>query len=345
MKISAKSRRYVLFVFLAGIFVWLLFVFFRPFEPRYGGKRLSQWAAIFSEWPPQEFQQATNAILHIGTNALPYAVQCCQARLLGIDLDQPSGFITADRLHQQSIGIFSLLGPAAKPAIPALVKALHSRNTGVANTAAEDLSAIGPAAIGPFVEMLTDSNVQVRRWAAAALEFLPTPKSAVPALELRLKDEDSLVRANAALALGRFGTNSPATVVQALLNALQTETNFMAATTFLGVLGMIKKDAPLVVPAIVRYMQRETNNWLELSGPIHVLELFGTNAKPAVPVLVNLLESNPQFPSPESPAGYRRAWVLGALEKIDPETAKPFVEKWKASMTNLPLPNAVERAK
>ena len=305
-----------------GIFVWLLFATFHPFEPRYGGKRLSRWAAVFSEsGAPQEYEQATNAIQHIGTKVLPYALRCCRARLFRIDLHQPSGFISAEDLHQQSMGIFSL-GPEAKPAIPALIKILHSKNDGVVYTAILDLSAIGPAAIAPLVTVLSDSNVQVRRGAAGALEFLPTPKSAAPALELCLKDEDSLVRENAALALGRFGTNLPATVVPALLNALQTETNFQVAIAFMSVLGLSKEDAPSVVPAIIRYMQRKTNNWEMLSGPINVLGNFGTNAKPAVPALVQIVETKSGWQdgvfSPQMSA-------LVALSKIDPGAEKPFV--------------------
>ena len=225
-------------------------------------------------------------------------------------------------LHQQSMGIFSLLGPEAKPAIPALMKILHSKNDGVVYTAILDLSAIGPAAIAPLVTVLSDSNVPARRGAAGALEFLPTPKSAAPALELCLKDEDSLVRENAALALGRFGTNLPATVVPALLNALQTETNFGVAIVFISVLGLSKEDAPSVVLAIIRYMQRETNNWGMLSGPINVLGNFGTNAKPAVPALVHIVETKSGWQdgvfSPQISA-------LVALSKIDPKATKPSV--------------------
>ena len=141
-------------------------------------------------------------------------------------------------------------------------------------------------------------------------------------MELCLKDEDSLVRENAALALGRFGTNSPATVVPALLNALQTETNFGVAIAFMSVLGLSKEDAPSVVPAIIRYLQRETNNWGMLSGPINVLGNFGTNAKPAVPALVHIVETKSGWQdgvfSPQMSA-------LVALSKIDPGAGKPFV--------------------
>ncbi|HTQ50708.1 MAG TPA: HEAT repeat domain-containing protein [Candidatus Acidoferrales bacterium] len=325
MKAFATTRKCFFIVLLVGIFVWLLFATFHPFEPRYGGKRLSQWASIFysdSDVTPQEYGQATNAIQHLGTNALPYALTCCRARWFRIDLRQPSGFISADHLHQQSTGIFSLLGPAAEPAIPALMKILHRKNEDVVYTAISDLSSIGPAAVAPLVTVLSNGNVPARRGAAGALEFLPTPKSAAPALELCLKDEDSLVRENAALALGRFGTNSPATVVPALLNALQTETNFQVAVIFISVLGLIKEDAPLVVPAIMRYLQRETNNWPGLSGPIQVLGNFGTNAKPAVPALVHIVETKSgwqyRVQSPQMSA-------LVALSKIEPQAGKPFV--------------------
>jgi hypothetical protein len=53
---------------------------------------------------------------------------------------------------------------------------------------------------------------------------------------------------------------------------------------------------------------------------------LGTNAGPAVPLLVHILESNPaEFHSST------KEQALGNLMKIDPDTAKPFVQKWKAS--------------
>ena len=44
MKSFATTRKYVIFLFLSGIVVWLLYAIFHPFEPQYQDKKLTEWA-------------------------------------------------------------------------------------------------------------------------------------------------------------------------------------------------------------------------------------------------------------------------------------------------------------
>ena len=59
-------------------------------------------------------------------------------------------------------------------------------------------------------------------------------------------------------------------------------------------LGLIREDAPVVVPVLVRHIQSDTN-WVSLvrGNYCWALACFGTNAESAVPVLVHLLQENP----------------------------------------------------
>jgi hypothetical protein len=54
---------------------------------------------------------------------------------------------------------------------------------------------------------------------------------------------------------------------------------------------------------------------------------FGTNARPAIPALIKIIESKRIMVADHA---------LGALRKIDPEAAKPFIEQWKTGITNTP---------
>jgi bilin biosynthesis protein len=305
-----------------------------PLEPRYGGKRLSEWADILAmPWDEYRDEQkareaeshhgeAENAIRHIGTRAFPYAIKWCRAtdsawkektqdwlpdwlgrkQLFGVELNElyqiHFHFISANDLHQRSGEIFRILALDAKPEIPVLIKLLENKDQGVAGAAADDLCNIGPDAVAPLTAALTNSNAQVRRYAASLLgDFPPAATSAVPALALCLSDQDFQVRGAAAFTLGQIGTNSPTLVVPALVDALKKETN----------------SESFCARSLIRALGR-----------------FGTNAETAVPVLKNILESQQPTPLSDQP-GFA---AMFALNKIDPETAKPYMTKWKASVSN-----------
>jgi HEAT repeat protein len=315
---------------LVAIAIWVFCSIVHPLEPRYSGKRLSDWADILAlswdEYPNEKtaktaqtyHDDAESAIHHLGTRALPYAIKWCRAtnnastenspdwfrgkKLFGVELEEiypglhPSHVISATDLHNRSEEIFRILGPGAKSEIPTLINLLGDKNAGVASAAAGDLYDVGSDAVAPLILALTNQNAQIRGFAASLFEFpLPGATSAIPALSLCLNDSDSRVRLNATCALEHLGTNSPAIVVPALLDALRRETNPLNILSLIDALGQC-----------------------------------GTNAKTAVPVLKRILESQTTttfFDSPQRTA-------IFALKKIDPKAAKPFIEKWNVGLTN-----------
>ena len=92
-------------------------------------------------------------------------------------------------------------------------------------------------------------------------------------------------------------------------------------------LGRIGGDPTVIVPALVRCLEEETNGF-QSTLIITAITRFGTNARPAIPILVKIIESKQIGVANHA---------LGALQKIDPETAKPFIEKRDAGGTNAPL--------
>jgi HEAT repeat protein len=100
------------------------------------------------------------------------------------------------------------LGPAAAPAVPALIDALESPALLVRQNAALALGDIGPdarAAVPSLTSSLADPEWQVRRAAAVALGMIgPEAKPAEKALEQLTADKNSLVQKAAREALSKI---------------------------------------------------------------------------------------------------------------------------------------------
>ena len=185
---------------------------------------------------------------------------------------------------------------------------------------------IGTDAIPPLTEALTNSNEHVRTGAAITLgSFESQARDATPALIQCLKDENPRARSAAAMSLARLGGDTNA-VVSALLPCLKDKdvrVREMAAVS----LGDIHQKPETVVPALLASIEKETDI-LPMNYLLGGIARFGTNARPAIPVLVKIIESKRIMVADHA---------LGALRKIDPEAAKPFIEKRDAGNTNAPL--------
>ena len=315
MKTSTIVRKWWVLIPL-GILLWLAGAIFHPFEPRYDGRRLSAWATDmdFPNWPGESqtneppfleirdrHEKAAAAIQHIGNRALPIALKLCQTQDSSFsdriedwmdDRDGGIHIVPAYEKQNKGINIIRALGPMAKPIIPDLVRLLRHKES--AGAAAMALGGIGPDAIPSLVECITDTNEYGRIHAIRALQDMGDQgRPAVPALIRCLKDENHTVRLEAAISLRWTGG-----------------------------------DPAVVVPAIVQCLDEETDSF-QSTRIIAVLAGFGTNARPAIPELVGIIESH---------NANIAIHALGALRKIDPETAKPYIKKWKASHTNEFLP-------
>ena len=122
----------------------------------------------------------------------------------------------ADTLSDPDAGVrqCAALGLRQQPAaqaVPALVKALHDRDSLVARLAGEALAANGEPAVLPLIEVLrgssrvpTNVNPHARREAARALAAIGDPR-AVPALYAVLEDDSALLVYWAEQGLERMG--------------------------------------------------------------------------------------------------------------------------------------------
>jgi HEAT repeat protein len=101
------------------------------------------------------------------------------------------------------------IGPAAKDAVPELVKLLNDPDTGVRWAAVIALGSVEPGAkdaAPELVRLLKDPDGYVRRAAASALQGIgPAAKDAVPELVKLLRDPDGGVRGPAVEVLGSIG--------------------------------------------------------------------------------------------------------------------------------------------
>jgi hypothetical protein len=312
MKIS--RRKIFIFAFLT-VLVFVAVEFWNPPEPYYQGRSLSSWAKDLNFYPnleedPQKLLElrqkhalALEAVQHIGVHALPTALKLCQTRdswikkkLLGdlpdalhIDSDNWNISWEWDRQYDGT-KIIQALGSVADPAIPDLIKLFQSTDSSVANIAANALGEIGTNAIPPLVEALTNKDDQIRFWSAYSVgSYGAQAHAAVPGLLVCLKDKKT--RDNAVMSLGRIGA-----------------------------------DAPVVVPALVNCLEETTNHpsfalWWSIGK-------FGTNARPAIPILVKIIESK----------SWDYAPALNTLRKIDPLLAAGYFKQFQVGLTNQPAP-------
>jgi|SRR5579872_6903583 len=242
----------VLLLFLAAAGAFLVLV---PREPNFQGRRLSLWVQDLpysrtawpknnpaftglrnSQTPPGRGEQAEEAVRQIGTNALPWLVGMLREKDSPLKLQliravrQQSfiqfHFVSANSRRFHALIALQILGPEAKPAIPALTDLLNRPET--AEQAASALAAIGPEAGPPLAMALTNSNPAIRMAIGRSFEHAAPggllagrAKMLAPLLVPSLHDPDVEVRCNAAQVLGLI--QEPAIVVPALVAGLADE--------------------------------------------------------------------------------------------------------------------------
>lgn len=342
-------RKFAWLIFLAVIAAVIIWLVTDPLEPRYHGKRLSAWADLLLD-PPRldpydddswryaalQSDRATKAIQAIGDKAIPYGLKWCRARntplrkalrSLADDDDKIVGFrmVSIGRAHGRSWKVFQALGPAGKSAIPQLVQLLGNTDRGIATTAISDLANIGTNAIPPILAALTDQNPKIREDAAASLgaigEAIRTIKVTTPEGRMRfihepmdtseqpviepvrmallqsLKDSEPAVRRTSAMALTQCDT-VPAVAVPALISALEKETSY-SRTNF------------------------------AMRSLCFALAYYTTNATPAVPLLIKIIQTPDTNQLRTRPGiGFRMYPAINALRQIDPVAAQPYTDQW-----------------
>lgn len=114
-------------------------------------------------------------------------------------------------------------------------------------------------------------------------------------------------------------------IVSVLLPGLKDKDEGVRVMTAIA-LGDIHQEPERVVPALFACIDEEINPAsLVPNYALGAVGHFGTNARPWSPILLGMIQSN-RF----------HYWLnpLGALNKIDPETAKPLIKKRDADYSN-----------
>jgi HEAT repeat protein len=284
-------------------------------DPSYKEKPLSVWMGELRNKQSQEIRnQAQDAIRQIGTNALPFLLE--EMRVLGVlwKNDITNFYATPAMVNRQMSVLltFDILGPWAKSAIPELRNRINDNGL-VADFVAHALIQIDPkVAAETLTEALTNQHYYVSCVAANRLYELGTnAEIAVPNLIWCLKDKS--LDTNGSSNLREFSANAlgvirkPADeIIPALIQTMQHDNSPLVRRASARSLSKFETNSPLIISAFTDALQREENPFIRvtLAGS---LASFGTNALTSIPVLIQALQ---QEKSPVARAGFVNALGL-----------------------------------
>jgi HEAT repeat protein/Tfp pilus assembly protein PilF len=180
--------------------------------------------------------------------------------------------------------------PDLGPIIPTVTELLKDADSGIRWHAALMLGKLGArsrAAIPPLTKALNDDDDTVRGYAAYALgEIGPESKVAAPALIKLLKDRDAHVRTSAAEALAKVDPGSASVVVAALSDDLKNEKPEIWGSAAYA-LSSFGDEAKPAVPLLVNLLKTEDTSRCETV--VNTLAKIGPSAREAAPALRSLL--------------------------------------------------------
>ncbi len=255
-----------------------------------------------------------------GTRALPGVRAVVLALLLSLGCalgDDLSQQLESQVLAVRRDAAFQLhkLGPAAQPALPALIKALDDPDKQVWSDAIAAIANIGAGAkeaIPALLDALDSRKARGGRERDRRQAFVRSAHAlsrigpaAIPPLIAALSGADAILRAGAARALGEMGAAGKAAIPGLRANLGHREPAVRQET--IDALAQIGEVAPLVSAL-------GGKESLERSGAALALAQIGREAKDAAPALEKLLGK-------ETDASVRAA-ALTALAKVSPDPAK-----------------------
>ncbi|HEX7771588.1 MAG TPA: HEAT repeat domain-containing protein, partial [Pyrinomonadaceae bacterium] len=215
--------------------------------------------------------------------------------------------------------------------LPLLRRLLNTDNEELQLETFEIIRQIGPPAIPLLLELLRHQQVDFRRFAADAfIDLTPDTVSIQPALRRALRDEDSMVAADAARALGALGPRASPSVL-ALVKALSHEEPHVRIYTA-EALASIGPKAAAATKHLARALDDPIPGVRWAAG--EALSSIGPAAQSAVPQLIEALKD--EFL-------YVRICAAGALGSIGPK-AQAAREALRAAASDPVLRHEVEWA-
>lgn len=255
-------------------------------EPSYQGKSLSDWLGDVGRGPGKT-AEAEQAIRAIGSRALPRLLKMIKskdsaAKRRALDLAAKQGLVdvhskgwvhagqgrvlpqsppllavelmSAEERRDKAAFAMTVLGRTAASAIPELTKLLSDPE--ILPQAVKALSGVGPEAIPVLAPLATNSDAEIRVLVnkAFCFKFARGPEAkahaaqVVPILMRNLRDEDYMIRADAAGGFDEVG--DPAVVIPVLMPNLR-DTNALVRAMTVQALGSFGSQSKATVPALV----------------------------------------------------------------------------------------------
>lgn len=213
------------------------------------------------------------------------------------------------------------LGARAAPALPDLIIGLTDSERLVVYHCAKALGRIGPRAVGAIprlLEILKDPHADTNDRSAAAEGLAGIGHEAIPALSEALIDSDSLVRQEAAHALGRCGPGAIAAVTQ-LISVLNDPVEMVRynATEALGNIG------PPTIPALTDALSNADPLTRVQAG--RALLKLKPNSRPAIDAMAAALKADDRLV---------RFGAAVALEQVGDEAAPVISQMIEALRTD-----------
>jgi HEAT repeat protein len=230
----------------------------------------------------------------------------------------------------QAIGAITNLGPAAQDAIPALLEGLDSRHergrrerdrVQTIIRSAHALSRIGAAAIPRLIAALESDDSGVRAGAARALGGMgAVAKPAIAALRANLGHGEGDVRREIVDALGQIGPAAAGPLIDAL--SWSEPAQRMSAALALGQIGLDAKDG---APALEELLARESDP-LVRAAALTSLPKVSADTDRVLPLLVAGLKSEQEATRSAAtgallafrPSAKAVAALLPSLRETDP---------------------------
>jgi HEAT repeat protein len=227
-----------------------------------------------------------------GTRAVPQAFS--RGKSLADWMVQAEHYIP--ELRREAMKSIAALGPAAREALPVLVRASRDENQEVRLWAVTAIRRIGPAARDASPALLTvlsDDARPVQEAARDALEAIGP--AATPVLLPALTTRDPWVRANAAEALGVIGV-ARGDVVPGLVRLLGDDSLWVRASAAWA-LGHLGRDAKKAAKPLAASLAEELRRDPALAAPgqhvrvenlVYALGRIGKDAGDAAPLVISV---------------------------------------------------------
>lgn len=259
------------------------------------GKSIFEWAIQLNG--PEGTQEAEKVIRQTGSAAVPPLITALEAKdslfkkpFLTIAPSLPKRMRTSlhrtlnpnekGRLRLGAVRALALLGPIAKPAVPALARAMKDENPEIAMRAAFALGRLGSSGVPRLIDAMNSKRDSTRLLAIQGLGLAGREaREASPELIRALQDSNRKIAEQALDTLRRFGEGPHITSLAEMLRNPELRIRILAART----LAAVGPQARAAIPALVE-AERQNNNLLRE----YVIDALG-RIQPSNPEVASVL--------------------------------------------------------